>query len=149
MAGEAWKPKHQKTREQQNKDRAKLKQVALLWWAQKIYEQAQRVTGDAYVHNGAANQAHCYKDVIGVLADTVAKLRAIDCEHPKRPLLGEALVNARMDWGLKDNPDGNNQVRLPENTAAYQPDCESDSDCPEDYICDDGAYCVYLFPDLP
>jgi hypothetical protein len=125
--------KHVKAVRRSAQDREKLKQVALLWRAQSIYQRAHEVCQKKGAYKGGPGDADArahYRAVINVLDDAMVRLKAIgvDASRPRRePLNAERLTHQLEE----DEPLGN---------------CASDEDCPEDYICD-GRTCVYLFAD--
>jgi hypothetical protein len=118
----------QKSTAERVRDNSKLRRVALLWWAQTIYELADKAcrTTGAYEycesgHSGNANEA--YREVIAHL-----KTAAI-------------ALNGGTATGLTLSQALTHQSQSHKTSSG----CSSDDDCPDDYICVEG-HCESLFP---
>jgi hypothetical protein len=133
MNVEVLMPGRQKTSGEQEEDKVRLKQLALLWWAQKIYEGAHKqcVQTDAYrYHHGQTANSVDYNLAY---MDVLRKLRTLAIELNGDPA-GEKL------WAdVKRSP------QLPQ-AFSTSGGCTSDADCADYYVCI-GGECEPIVPD--
>jgi len=123
-----------KTPQEHEEDKVRLKQLALLWWAQKIYEGAHKRClhmGAYRYHDGTAgsNQYNVeYKKVLNDLRDLAMKLNG--------------LTDKELWAQVKPGPPPPQP-----HTLSSSVDCASDADCAEYFMCVDGA-CEPILPPL-
>jgi len=136
---------HIKDLDQRRTDRSRLRQVALLWWSQKIYECAVKASIMTPTTKPYREDEPRYREAMSIMAGAVKELRAIQQGRSLR--LNPPFAAAGMGFGL-----GKGQHEVQFSLGGQTPkggNCQSDDECPEDYICDDLETCVYLFPELP
>jgi hypothetical protein len=121
--------RHIKTEARRRVDQMKLKQVALVWRAQTIYESAHTVCMEKQAYEDEVENRQFYWDVLNVLDETKARLQAI--------------LDSQQPTGIRPNRTALDEVP---GSAGSTANCSSDDECPEDYICA-GSVCVYLLED--
>ena len=139
-------PTHLKTTSQHMQDRSRLRQVALLWWSQKIYECAVNVSRISGPPQPYEENRQRYREAMKILAGAVKELKAIQQGMDQLEQLGPHFAGAGMGKRLGSGTAQQHPI------GGHQPkggNCSSDDECPEDYICDNSETCVYLFPELP
>jgi hypothetical protein len=128
---EAYMAKHEKNPGELKRDRRKIKQVALLWWAQTIYQLAHEACEDT--------NAYDYCNACGSKDTQTPNTRYL-------AVIEHLCTAARALNKLKKEPRNIDcSPRLIGKPSPSATNCSFDDECPDDYICEDGT-CVYLFP---
>ena len=119
--------KHVKSEKRRVKDREHQKHLAILWRAQEIY----RLANAACEKHGAYKDEHpgrgAYKDVLNAM-DNLRKL----------------LRDFKPEKGKFLHTHENNKLDEEGGSKGVGTNCQSDADCPEDYICEN-KQCWYLY----
>jgi hypothetical protein len=126
---------HIKTDVERRTDRAKLKQVALLWWAQRLYQFADQTCQDTNAYDDTTRKL--YSQVLNEFKKAFEGLNKVRTDlgaQPKALTLVRRLENDEKE--RQASPNGPSPSR----------NCTSDDDCPDDYICVE-KFCEYLFPE--
>jgi len=120
-------PKHVKSDKQRIIDREHQKKLALLWRAQEIYRLANEACEKYNAYKDENPGRGAYRDVLSAMDDLRALLRDF------KPGTGK-LKHQHKNSLLNEDTGSRN----------FGTNCQSDADCPDDYICENKK-CWYLY----